>query len=29
MLNLKLMGVFFGAVFLVSYLWLKKLRKLS
>ncbi len=29
MLNLKLLGVFFGAVFLVSYLWLKKLRKLS
>ena len=28
-LNLKLMGVFLGAVFLVSYFWLKKIRKLS
>ena len=29
MLNLKLMSVFVGTVFLVSYFWLKKLRKIS
>ena len=29
MLNLKLMGVFFGAVFLVCYFWLKGLRRPS
>ena len=29
LLNLKLMGIFFGAVFLVSYFWLKRLSKLS
>lgn len=29
MLNLKLMGVFVGTVFLVSYFWLRKLRKIS
>jgi uncharacterized membrane protein YkgB len=29
LLNLKLMGVFFGAVFLVCYFWLKGLKKLS
>ncbi len=29
MLNLKLMGVFFGAVFLVSYIWGRRLRRIS
>ena len=29
MLNVKLMGVFFGAVFLVSHLWLRKLKRIS
>ena len=27
LLNLKLMGVFFGAVFLVSYFWARRLTK--
>ncbi len=27
MLNVKLMGVFFGAVYLVSYIWGRRLRK--
>lgn len=27
MLNIKLLGVFFGAVFLVGYFWRKRLRK--
>jgi len=29
MLDIKLMDVFFGAVFLVCYFWEKKLRKLA
>jgi hypothetical protein len=29
MLNVKLLGVFFGAVFLVSYIWGRRLRKIS
>lgn len=29
MLNVKLMGVFFGAVFVVSYIWGRRLRKIS
>jgi hypothetical protein len=29
MLNVKLMGVFFGAVFLVSYIWGRRLRRIS
>ena len=29
MLNLKLMGIFFGAVFLVCHFWSKGLKKIS
>jgi hypothetical protein len=29
MLNVKLMGVFFGAVFLVSYIWGRRLKRIG